>query len=282
MSIVRIKHNKENPYVMINRQALWDDNLSLEAVGLWARLLSRPDDWHIYASELCKSCGCGEYRMYRILNELISNGFSYRYQTKDKEGKYTGYEYMVFESKKTLEEIKIILPHLSFPSTVDPSTENQALLSTKEKLSTKEEVVCYQEPVAPDSQRSSKEELIKESLEIPPELIKEHPEGRDITVKLQDIFYHSVSSKKDWDTTEIHEAWKILRDYKGLVRDGIAFISGTIKNLRNKKKSGYLAEGKKCHNKETMKSSECKENLSEKDTVVHPSLQFLLEQAGMA
>ena len=57
MSILRVKHDKKNPYVMINREALWDKDLSLQAIGLWARLLSRPDDWKIYVSELAQSCG---------------------------------------------------------------------------------------------------------------------------------------------------------------------------------------------------------------------------------
>ena len=70
MSIVRVKHNKENPYVMINRHALWDKNLSLEAVGLWVRLLSRPDDWHVNVLELSHSCGCHKNTIYKLLAEL--------------------------------------------------------------------------------------------------------------------------------------------------------------------------------------------------------------------
>ncbi len=138
--IVRVKHTKENPYIILNRDALWDKNLSLEAVGLWARLLSRPDDWTFYVSELCKTCRCGETKMLRMLKELIKHGYVYRVQNKAPDGKFTGYEYYVFEKSSTHEEIKIIFPHLDFPDTGLPGLANQGLLSTKEQPSNKERI----------------------------------------------------------------------------------------------------------------------------------------------
>ena len=75
MSIIRIQHNRENPYIQLNKKDLWDPNLSLEAVGLLARISSKPDDWHINVKELVKSCGCGKEKIYRILDELIKHGY---------------------------------------------------------------------------------------------------------------------------------------------------------------------------------------------------------------
>ena len=274
MSIVRVKHQKN--YVVLNKFALEDRRLSFKAKGLWAYCMSLPDDWDFHVNHLATVSQDGVDAVYSAIKELIEFGYCEKVQPN--KGKFEKLEYFIYETP----EFKKSLPQTDFPDAGASLAENPPLLSTKERLSTKEEVVCYQEPVAPEIQRSSKENIIKESLEIPSKLIKTHPDGHEIQVHLQDIFYHSVRSKKDWDTTEIHEAWKILKEYAGAVREGIPFISGTIKNLRNKKKSGYLAEGKKCQQKEMPKSSQCKENSSVKDTVEHPSLQFLLEQAGMA
>lgn len=155
MSIIRVSHSKENPYVIINKKALWDKNLSLEAVGLWARLLSRPDNWQIDVLELCRSCDCGETKMYRLVNELIDNGYAYRYQLKGRGSKFTGCEYVIFETKKTLEEIQIILPLHAFPDADDPDAENpeavspmknDPLLSNKEQISKKEHIEREREP----------------------------------------------------------------------------------------------------------------------------------------
>jgi len=123
MCIVRVKHDKENPYVVINRQALWDENLSLQAVGLWSRLLSRPDDWNVMTSELAKSCNLHIDTINKILKELIKNGYVHRVQNrkKDAQGKYPNrfgkWEYWIFEKKVSKEEISNILsePVLSAP-----------------------------------------------------------------------------------------------------------------------------------------------------------------------
>lgn len=137
MSIIRIKHNRENPYVMINRQSLWDKNLSLEAVGLFARLLSRPDDWDIRASELAKSCECDVRKIYRLINELISNGYCVRVQSKGENAKFKSVEYYVFESKKDEDEIQKMFPQCTFTQSVS-SNSGKAYTTNTSSISTKE------------------------------------------------------------------------------------------------------------------------------------------------
>jgi predicted transcriptional regulator len=105
MSIIRTIHNRENPFVMINKAALWDQGLSLEAVGLWARLLSRPDNWETKVTELTKSCKIGQKKCYALLKELIDNGYAYRRQINGKGG-FKCWETHVFEFKVSKEEIK--------------------------------------------------------------------------------------------------------------------------------------------------------------------------------
>jgi hypothetical protein len=122
MSIVRTVHNKENPFVQINKKALWDKELSLEAVGLWARLLSRPDDWIVRVNEISKSCKCGKDRIFRILNELIDKGYAFRRQVKIN-GRFSCLETYVFEFKMTKDEIKEMFPERDFPVTEPSITE---------------------------------------------------------------------------------------------------------------------------------------------------------------
>jgi hypothetical protein len=105
MPIIRTLHNKENPYVQINKKALWDSDLSFEAKGLWAQLLSRPNNWTVSVSELCKACKCSDKPIYRIFKELIEKGYAHRRQLNVK-GKFQSFEMYVFEFKVTPEEIK--------------------------------------------------------------------------------------------------------------------------------------------------------------------------------
>ena len=131
-NIIRVKHDTENPYVMLNREAMRDPKLSLEAVGLWARLLSNKDNWQIHVTQLMEANNCGRDKMYRILKELITNGYAFHAVDRTG-GKYTPGTWYVFESKKTEEDIKKMFPFTENPYTAKPNTANRTLRNTKNK-----------------------------------------------------------------------------------------------------------------------------------------------------
>jgi len=128
--IIRVKHNRENPYVMINRSAANDPNLPLDTLGLWFRLMCRPDDWEIHVTELMKSCKCGRDKVNRMLGELIKNGYAHRYQER-KDGRrknlFGSNVWYIFEFKTSEEEIQKMFPQTGFPLTEVPSTDNPQL-----------------------------------------------------------------------------------------------------------------------------------------------------------
>ncbi len=109
-TVIRVVHNRENPFVQLNKQALWDQSLSLRAVGLWARCMSRPNDWKFSISELCGKCKEGRKSIDSAMKELIEANYVMRleYHEKSKEGKFQkgkgGLEYVFFEFPATEEE----------------------------------------------------------------------------------------------------------------------------------------------------------------------------------
>lgn len=107
-TIVRVVHNRENPFVQLNRHAIWDKNLSLKAVGLWARCMAQPDDWTFCIKELVSRCKEGRESVGNAMKELIEAGYVLRidYQERGKKGRYTTYgtEYVFFEFPATQEE----------------------------------------------------------------------------------------------------------------------------------------------------------------------------------
>lgn len=122
---------------MLNNASLRDTSLSIGARGLWALMMSRPDGWEFTVPELCKSASCGKDKIYAMLKELISKGYAYRFQCKNKVGRYDGWQTFIFEEKKTFDEIKIILPLTGFPEaenkrpvspakTTSPSLNNES------------------------------------------------------------------------------------------------------------------------------------------------------------
>lgn len=189
MCIVRTFHDKDHPFAMINKESLNDKNLSLEASGLWARLLSRPDDWSVSVSELKKSWGIGEQKIYRILNELIDNGYALRVQTRNN-GRYAGTEIHIFEAKIGKDQMKLYemgSPYLEKPDAVKPDAVFQGTTNTdltkkdleryereKERKKKKRNQEILTDPVCADAQTPSlfskkgeeKKKPSKEALEL--------------------------------------------------------------------------------------------------------------------
>jgi len=167
MTIIRIVHNKENPFVQLNKAALWDQRLSLKAVGLWSRCLSRPNDWTFNVSELVKKCKEGRRSIDSAIDELIEFGYAVRidYWDKGKNGKFNdgGSEYVFFEfvateedKNKILEEFKKSYRNCCFSNSRKSDCQNDELLihnptdiEVKEKLLTTKEEATPQEVVFP-------------------------------------------------------------------------------------------------------------------------------------
>lgn len=95
---------KENPFVTIDKTCLKDDRLSWKAKGLLCYLLSLPDDWDIYVSELINHASDGRDSTAAGLRELIKYGYAVREQDRDEEGKIRGYIYQIFEIPIEVEE----------------------------------------------------------------------------------------------------------------------------------------------------------------------------------
>ena len=69
-----------------------------------------------------------------------------------------------------------------------------------------------------------------------PNLVKKiRTNGEVLEVNKDDIYRRAIAERKEWKTTEIESAWKILVEYRGAIYDPYAFIAGTIKKQRIKK-----------------------------------------------
>lgn len=117
-----IRSNKrENPYVMIDKHGLNDERLSWKAKGLLAYLLSKPDDWTVYVSDLIKRSKDGEDSVRAGLKELRDNGYVSMERIRNDKGVYTGTQYIVYEQPI---EIEAIQPHGENPDMAKPFPEN--------------------------------------------------------------------------------------------------------------------------------------------------------------
>lgn len=117
-TIERGEHDERHPYVVINKRILDDEDLSADCVGVLSYMLSRPDDWKVYVSQVAKRFQMSKGKVYSILKELSKVGYVIRTQAHVK-GRYSEIRYQFFENK-----LKIPVP---FPDKSTTIQENLQL-----------------------------------------------------------------------------------------------------------------------------------------------------------
>jgi len=141
MSVIRVTH--EINYIVLQKECLEDMNLSLKAKGLWAYLLTKPNDWKFYVSQLVTVLKEGKDAIYSAMKELINNGYCQRNIIRDDSGKVVSTEYIVSEVKK-------FIPQREKPEVDIPKVEDPQLPSIDSSLSIKN--TTYIPPKAPKPQ----------------------------------------------------------------------------------------------------------------------------------
>lgn len=132
-NIIRVK--KQSNYVVMNKTSLMDERLSWKAKGLHAYMLSMPDDWCFYDSELQKHAKDGRDSLKSALKELRELGYMKRVRHRNQDGTFD-YETIVYEIPQTDDPLpgkpQTEKPSTDYPLTDEPLTENPQLLNNKE------------------------------------------------------------------------------------------------------------------------------------------------------
>ena len=131
-SIHRVPKDKDHPYVRVDKEYLYNKNLSLKVKGLFTFILSKPNDWQIYVSALAKELKEGRGSIGKSIQELQDAGYIKRERETDHRGRWNGYRYRIYERPGYMSNIstspKPDIPSTVIPSTGNPSTGNAALL----------------------------------------------------------------------------------------------------------------------------------------------------------
>ncbi|WP_415410070.1 conserved phage C-terminal domain-containing protein [Staphylococcus agnetis] len=96
MATFRVYKESGN-FVTVHKDFIHDSNISWKAKGILLYLLSRPDDWQIYETELEQHSTDGLSGLKSGIKELEEIGYIQRKRKRDKSGRLNGYEYLVYE-----------------------------------------------------------------------------------------------------------------------------------------------------------------------------------------
>lgn len=86
----------ETNYTVIPNSTAQDKNLSFEARGMLALLLSLPDDWSINKEWLIKQSKAGRDKVQNTINELVEFGYMSKTQPKNQKGQFTSNDFFVY------------------------------------------------------------------------------------------------------------------------------------------------------------------------------------------
>ena len=119
MAVFRIERTRD--YTVMSNHHLRDKALSLKSKGLLSMMLSLPEDWDYTTRGLAKICKEGVDAIGGALRELEAAGYIVRHQMRDRQGRISDTEYVIYEQPQPK------APDTPQPDTASPDTENPYL-----------------------------------------------------------------------------------------------------------------------------------------------------------
>ena len=94
----RIRRQKSQQFVTISNEIMRDKDISLKAKGLYALIMSLPDDWDFTLKGICAISKENYTAVNGAIKELMEAGYCKREQAKEG-GRFCGYDYIFYDSK---------------------------------------------------------------------------------------------------------------------------------------------------------------------------------------
>lgn len=125
MAIFRVAKTRD--YTVMSNYHLRDKNLSLKAKGLLSLILSLPEDWNYTTRGLAAICKEGVDSIGAALRELESAGYLTRRRLRDRSGRISDTEYVVYESPH--KETEADMPDADSPDRAPQGTDEPDMAS---------------------------------------------------------------------------------------------------------------------------------------------------------
>lgn len=133
MAIIRQK--RKDRFLVVDNKIIEDKRLSFKARGLLIYMLSKPDDWKFWTSELVKrSAKDGISSIRTALKELEAAGYLIRKRERSSKGTFTSQDWILTD-KPTFQP-QVEKPHVDKPQVEKPHVDNHTLPNTDFKPNT--------------------------------------------------------------------------------------------------------------------------------------------------
>lgn len=214
-------------YLLMDIAGIDDERLSHNATGLLAILLSRPDDWQFYVSEISRHSATGEIGTAAAMKELLRHGYCRRHRYRDVRGRFSRYSYTVYEVPVFSDPLPFQESRKRDVCSVPPSTDipllevSSTLTQGLPKVRTNIKVQSTNQSIIPhinnlDRTVGAEKEIKKRMpLQFPPEKASPTvPCGTTLgDIIAQNIsYYHSRESYQAYDRLMLDNIYRLLVD----------------------------------------------------------------------
>lgn len=136
MAIIRAKRDKN--FSIFDNKLLRDSEISFKARGLLTYMLSMPDNWKFYVSELAThSKKEGESAIRSAIEELEKAGYMKRVRQRGEKGRFSSVDWYVYDEPKFSPHSDF--PHVDKPHVEEPQVDNRPLPRTNSTKNLKKE-----------------------------------------------------------------------------------------------------------------------------------------------
>lgn len=125
MTIFRANHDKQNPYVTLDKKIINNPNLSFKAKGILTYLLSKPPGWQVRISDIQKHSTDGRESIISGLRELENAGYFSRVQKRDQSGRFTKSKTDIYEDPGLQVTPDLQYPDLQYKDTHESSSHRE-------------------------------------------------------------------------------------------------------------------------------------------------------------
>lgn len=137
-----VKKPRKEKFTIIDNTCIKDCNLSWKAKGVHTFLMTLPENWKIFITELVQHSVDGKSSLYSAIKELEKHGYIKKSQGRKPDGSFSNIVYVIYEKPQQVSNEPLTdFPNADNPDTEKPKTENQQLLNTNKliinKLTTK-------------------------------------------------------------------------------------------------------------------------------------------------
>jgi len=220
MSIIRTYKNKN--FTTMSNKHLKDTNLSWKAKGILSYLLSLPNDWKLYKSELENHATDGRTSTSSGIDELIENGYVVKIQNRDNDGKFQGVEYHIYEEGRLKPDYR--KPDIGKPDIGKPTTTKD--LSNKRlkelNINNNNKAVVVSQNTINEIKEKTQNRLVKENVE---NIIKQTGATEEELLTMVELMTNSTSTINNpigWLVKAIKNGYEVAKSLK--------FKSNTNKN----------------------------------------------------